>query len=75
MYGFHFPKADPLIPAVGKMEGLVTNSILESYGRQLEDLCSTMENRVYDLPETGLKMSIPVVNADEFKQIIQDVEK
>jgi hypothetical protein len=49
----------------------VTNRILESYGRQLEDLSTTMENRVFDLAEMGLKMSIPSINGEEFRCMIK----
>ncbi|QEN07748.1 DUF115 domain-containing protein [Oceanispirochaeta crateris] len=71
---YTFSKSRPSYPAVGKIEKLVTNRILESYGKQLEDLCKTMDHRVFDLGKMGLKMSIPTLETKEFEHMIQSIK-
>jgi len=64
----------PSYRAVGKTEGTVTNTILEGYGRQLEDLSRTMNDRVYDLARKGLKLSIPPMDNSSFLSFISHFE-
>ena len=52
----------------GKEQKTLSNSILESYGRQLEDLCRTLNRPVYDLGKRGLKMSIPRLDDRDFRK-------
>ena len=54
----------------GKEQNVLSNSILESYGRQLEDLCRSLNRPVYDLGRMGLKMNIPCVNDNTFKDFL-----
>ncbi|MDC7235289.1 MAG: DUF115 domain-containing protein, partial [Spirochaetales bacterium] len=56
---YSFSRSRPSTPADALPPGAVTNRILESYARQLEDIARTMPGRVINLAERGMKMSIP----------------
>jgi len=61
-----FSLSRPSYRAEGKTEGTVTNSILESYCRQLEDLSRSMNGRVFDLGRKGLRMTVPPLDHEGF---------
>ncbi len=71
-YWYSFSIGRKAYSVESKSPGAVSNSILESYGRQLEDLCRSLNRPVYDLGSKGLKMAIPLMNHDQFRVFLTD---
>ena len=67
---YSFSLSRPSVPADALPEGAVTNRILESYARQLEEIADSLPNSVYNIAEQGMHLSIPRAGRDEFCRIV-----
>lgn len=63
---YSFSKSRPSTKADANPPGAVSNPILESYARQLEDIAASIPNKVYNLAEMGIKLNINKIKSDEF---------
>jgi hypothetical protein len=63
---YSFSKSRPSKKADTNPPGAVSNPILESYARQLEDIAGSIPNNVYNLAEMGINLNISSMRADEF---------
>ncbi|MDC7242038.1 MAG: DUF115 domain-containing protein, partial [Spirochaetales bacterium] len=69
---YSFSLSRPSVPADALPEGSVTNRILESYARQLEEIAASLPNDVFNLAEQGMRLSIPAAGKKEFPLILND---
>lgn len=71
---YSFSKSRPSKKADALPPGAVSNPILESYARQLEDIAGSIPNNVYNLAERGMKLNIPSLGANEFSEYLKTGE-
>lgn len=67
---YSFSRSRPSMKADALPQGALTNPILESYARQLEDISRSIPNTVYNLAQSGMNMTIPSLEYDECISVI-----